>query len=408
VVAYRPNEGQFAAVFTNITDQKLMEKKLLQSSKMEAIGTLAEGIAHDFNNILFPIVGHAELLLKRNHIGSEEHTMISEILKASRRAKEMVKRVLQFRKTDQKGALYPIKIHEVMDEVLGLVKPAIPQNIIIKEMMDRELGLIMANSNEIHQALLNIITNSIRALPNGGNIEILIQNAHIDKSVVNHYPGLEVGDYVKVSICDNGIGMNKETLDRAFEPYFTTSNVGAGIGLFQVHKVMSDLQGQAYIYSEEGKGTTVNLLFWRMDNGFIGQLEDHAPIGHMNIYGKENILVVDDDSAITNLINTIFKEHGYNPTIFNSSVDALKHFQENPTKYSLVLTDMSMPKLSGYKLAEEIKNINHDVPIILCSGFGKEINGLDFDDKTIIQEVLMKPVGGTELCRAVRSLLDKK
>jgi len=404
VTAFRPAKNQFACIITDITHRKKMEARLLQAQKMESIGSLAGGIAHDFNNILFPIVGMAELLLEDLPLESLEHENVQEILKAGKRAGDLVNQILAFsRQSDHK--LMPVRVQQILKEVLKLSRSAIPSDIEITMDIQSDCGLIMANATQVHQIAMNLITNAFHAVePRGGKISVKLREIELGCDDLTD-SSLKPGRYVMLTISDTGCGIKPEISDRIFEPYFTTKEQGkgTGLGLSIVYGIIKEYRGDIKVYSEVGKGTTFNVYLPLMERSL-----DTAPIPLAEIHetGTEHILLIDDEEPIAQLEKQMLQRLGYNVTVRTSSIEGLEAFKANPGGFDLILTDMTMPNMTGNQLARELISVKPGIPIIICTGFSERMNREKIE-ACGIKGFLMKPVLKAEMAHLVRKVIDE-
>ena len=400
------NHGYFA-IKRDMTAHNKLERQLRQSQKMEAIGTLAGGIAHDFNNILTAILGYTELAkmeLPENHLTSSK---LAEVLKAGNRAKELVKQILTLsRKTEQE--LIPVRVDIIVKEALRLLRASIPSTIEIIQEINTTSGTVMADPTQIHQIVMNLCTNSYQAmLEKGGSLCISLEHKVISEFDVekNGY-NIKAGDYLRLVISDTGVGIAKTEIERIFEPYFTTKKIGegTGLGLAVIDGIVKNINGLISVYSEVGKGTTFHVFL--PYNKLIDEIATDSGLYEMP-RGSESILFVDDEEQITTLGKMILEDLGYNVTAIMKSHEALKVFRSDPNKFDLVISDMSMPGLTGLELSSEILEVRPDVPIILCTGFSKLLNGIKDENNIPVKSVIMKPFLKRELAVAVRKALDE-
>jgi len=380
-----------------------METQMRESHKMEALGTLAGGIAHDFNNILSAILGYAELAQLKYPEDPNLKNYLSQIFKAGHRAKELVQQILLFSRqgVSEKG---PMDVTKVVNEALRLIKATFPANIEILMNFAPNLAPIFANEIQIHQIIMNLCTNAYHAMKStGGMLEVCLTPITILSQDAKSHPGMNPGDYVKLSISDNGCGISPEKINRIFEPYFTTraTGEGTGLGLSTVHGIVKDHGGCLKVYSEVGVGTTFNIFFQAAETvaEAIAQKDDKLPTGN------ECILLVDDEKALIDLGRDLLERLGYRVETRASSIDAIEAFRINPQKYDLVISDVTMPKMTGDEMVRQMKVIRPDIPIILCSGFSNRIHGQTIEALSI-SAILMKPVIYAELANAVRKAID--
>jgi PAS domain S-box-containing protein len=391
----------------DITAQKKMEEQLRQAQKMEAIGTLAGGIAHDFNNILTPILGYSELALTRithdNPLTSDLH----QITRAGLRAKDLIQQILAFsRQAPQERK--PLQPHLVIKEVLKLLRASLPTTIEIREEIATDCGTILADPTQLHQIVMNLCTNAYHAMrESGGILGVRLFPTSIGKE--DHKTGnseLTPGKYVILEVSDTGSGMERKTLERIFEPYFTTKGKGegTGLGLSMVHGIVRSYQGQITVDSVPGKGTCFHTYLPLIAEGpTLGNSVFTSPLPT----GTERVLVVDDEEAITDMLRRILTHLGYKTTVINNSLVALSLIEQEPMAFDLLITDMTMPHLTGFELAQKALAIRADLPVILCTGFSELINK-EQAQALGIRAYLMKPVSIQNLGQTVRTVLDVK
>ncbi len=397
-----------AHIARDITTQIKLEAQYRQSQKMEAIGTLAGGIAHDFNNILTPIIGYAQLIKLDAEPKSQTASYIDRVLHSSGLARQLVKQILTFSR-EREHKMDVIQIQPIIKESMKLLRASIPTTIEFKLSIDKNCGNIVADPTQIHQIIMNLCTNAYHAMEtSGGTLEISLNQITMDELAVKLKSNLAPGNYLRLKISDTGSGMSADVKERIFEPFFTTKKEGkgTGMGLSVVHGIIKKYGGEINVYSEPDQGTTFTMylpsisLDLSSDTGGIKTGDKHSfP------KGNEHILVVDDEQSIANLEQQILESVGYTITQFTDSEQAMKTFQESPDKFDLVITDMTMPKLTGQQLAEQIIAIRPNTPIILCTGLSytsieEMLNGPTFTN------YLAKPVDILGLTTTVRKSLD--
>lgn len=384
-------------------EKKSLEKQLQHSQKMETIGTLAGGIAHDFNNMLGIIIGSAELALESVDHDHPVNKYINKILTASTRAEEMVKRLLSFsRLADSEKK--PINLKNILDESLKLLRSSLPTNIEIRRDIHDKTFSIMANVTQMNQVIINLCNNSAHAMDkSGGILQVGLKNITLGERHTD-YPDLSPGEYICLSVSDNGHGIDPKIIDRIFDPYFTTKEVGkgTGMGLAMVHGIVKNHGGGIKVTSRVGKGTRFDILFPIIDTKVA---EISAPLKAAIPKGEERILLVDDEEMITDTIRLVLEQLGYNVTFFYNSQKAFEEFKLKPYDYDLIITDMVMPDMTGDILAKKIRSIRHNIPIIMSTGYNEKINA-DKARELGIREIIAKPVRMNNLAQTVRKVLD--
>ena len=399
------NARLYGELKDQIKEARQMQTKLASSEKFQALGQMASGVAHDFNNILSGIMGYAEMALYDIPEKSRARKSIEQVLKASNRAEDLVKQILAFsRQSDQERK--PIQVHHIVKEALKLVRVSLPTTIDIRQNISTHGTTVLADPTQIHQILMNLCTNAHHAMrEKGGVLEVSLAPVELDKTEVDDYPDLKPGSYLKLSISDTGDGMDSSTMQRIFDPYFTTKEKGLGIGmgLSVVHGIVKRHNGAIKAFSKPGKGTTFHVLLPRIEKEIEYKTEALEPLP----LGKERILFVDDEKALIDLGKQMLERLSYKVVSRTSSVEALEAFRANPHKFDLVITDMTMPNMTGDELAEKIMAIRTDTPIILCTGFSERITE-EQAKKMGIREFVMKPLVMSDLAKTVRRVLDKK
>ena len=392
-------------IFHDVTEQKLLEAQLQQAQKMEAIGRLAGGIAHDFNNILGIIIGNTELALDDVPKWNSAHFNLEEIKTASLRAKDIVRKLLSFsRKTDQE--LKPIEIVSVTKNALKFLRSTIPTTIDIRQNILSTDETILADPTQINQLLMNLCINAYHAMEQtGGVIEISMESIILDEESVKSYPELNEGHYFKITVSDTGPGLDPEIIDQVFDPYFTTKEVGkgSGLGLAVVHGIVKNHNGAISVTSEAEKGSTFTVLFPLAER--IPEIDtyktEELPLGN------ETILFVDDEKSIVNMSRRMLELLGYKVEATTSPIEALALFRSKPDQYDLIITDMTMPQITGDNLIKDILTIRPDMPTILCTGFSEKIDEESAKEMGICQYI-EKPLDKRDLAVTIRQVLDAK
>ena len=372
-------------------------------NKMEAIGTLAGGIAHDFNNILFPLLGYSEMLKEDLPTDSPLQGHVDEILHAALRSKNLVKQILTFsRQADQE--LRPIKLQPIVKEVIKLLRSSIPTTIDIQQDIDPECDAVIADPTQVHQIIMNLATNAYHAMEDsGGRLGVSLKQFNLEPDQ-SFLPELPAGEYTLLTVADTGIGIEKDIMNKIFDPYFTTKETGkgTGLGLSVVLGIVKTCNGDIRIYSEPGEGTEIQVYLPVITRKAEDEISDLSePIQG----GTEKILLIDDEEPVIRMEQKMLERLGYRVTIRTGSLDGLEAFKANPDYFDLVITDMTMPNMTGIQLAGEIKKIRSDIPVVLCTGFSYQING-EKSKALGIQGFVMKPVVTREMAQTIRKVLD--
>ncbi len=395
----------YRGVNKNITSQRKLETQLRQAQKMESIGTLAGGIAHDFNNILFPILGHTEMLLEDVPEDSPFQESLNEIYISALRARDLVKQILTFSR-QEKSELKLLKIQPIIKEALKLLRSSIPTTIEIQQDIQADCGVIKGDPIQIHQIIMNLTTNAYHAMEKtGGLLNVGLKEIKFSKYDVID-PDMMPGLYVCISVSDTGRGMDKQVADKIFDPFFTTKKKGkgTGMGLSVVHGIVISMNGAIQLNSQLEKGTEIH-VYLPVEKTFSEKqvIQSSAKIQG----GTERLLLVDDEEAILTMEKQILERLGYQVTSRTSSIEALEAFIANPDKFDLVITDMAMPNMSGDRFATELVKIRSDIPILLCTGFSETMS----EEKAAllgIKGLLLKPIVTKDLAHKIREVLDKK
>jgi len=395
------------AIVEDISEKKKLEVQLIHAQKMEAIGTLAGGIAHDFNNILAVIVGYAELVILEVPPGSKAERNLKEVLKASHRARDLVHQILTFSRQSRQEPK-PLEIGPIIKETLKLLRASLPSSIEIRDEIENDIGRIEADPTQICQVLMSLCTNAAHAMSeNGGVLEVSLSNVDTDASTAAQDSNILPGPYIRLSVSDTGHGMCPEVLERIFDPYFTTKEAGKGpgLGLAMVHGIVKSHQGAITVNSKLGKGTTFHVYFPKIDNP--KGVADTQEVEPLLMGGNERILFIDDEQALVDIGEQLLKHMGYKVTVKTSSIEALELFRTYPERFDLVITDMTMPNMTGDKLSRELMSIRPDIPIILCTGFSEYITEEKVKEMGI-RELAMKPLVMNDLAQTIRRALDQK
>ncbi|TAN45626.1 MAG: response regulator [Nitrospirae bacterium] len=393
-------------------EKEQMAAQLLHLQKLEAIGTLAGGIAHDFNNILMGMMGYCDMARYSVPEGSEIVEMLDNVLKAGKRAKYLVQQILSFsRQTEQMKT--PLKIQDSIEEALKLLRASIPTTIEFRKNIDTHCEPVLADPTQMHQIIMNLCTNAYHAMrKTGGVLGVALKKVDIERD--GHTTGmiLSPGEYLKLEVSDTGHGIEHAVLDRIFEPFFTTKEIGegTGMGLAVVHGIVKSHGGHITVYSEPGIGTTFNVYLPVLKQAVSAREEDPRnirPSFESLPGGNERILLVDDEEEIALMGRQILEKLGYSVSSFTKPLDALEALHAKPDSFDLVITDMTMPLMTGLEFAHKILALRKDMPIILCTGFSELING-DRAKVIGIREYVMKPILISEIAATVRRVLDRK
>lgn len=385
-------------------EKSLLLEQLRQSQKMEAIGTLAGGIAHDFNNILSAVIGYAELTQRNPNCDAKCQENLEHVLVAAGRAKDLVKQILTFSRKASLS-LEPIQLHLAVEEAVKLLRQTIPATITLNLEADSKTGTVLADATQIHQVVMNLCTNACHAIPEQrGEITITLKPVEIDDRTAAKHPNLRQGKYARLTVSDNGAGINQATMASIFDPFFTTKaqGEGTGMGLAVVHGIIQHHDGAIAVESVEGKGTTFKLFFP------VAAVPAVAPTQSSAIstkQGNERILWVDDEAMLASLGKETLELLGYKVTATTSAQQALGLLRADPNGYDLLITDQAMPEMSGDLLVREALLVRADLPIIICTGHSATLN----TEKALalgVKALLMKPLESGKLVDEIRRVLD--
>ncbi len=384
-------------------EREQLEGQLRQAQKMEALGTLSGGIAHDFNNILAAIIGFTDIVAGHTDKGSRDALRLQRVIEAGIRGRELVRQMLTFsRKTDPEKKL--LHLDDIVEETVRLIRASIPATIGIRVKTSNESDLILADPTQMQQVIINLCTNAAYAMrESGGVLDIRLSDHSVSPS--NNDPhGIAPGRYVKLSVGDTGIGMSGEIMEKIFDPFFTTKGLGegTGLGLSVVHGIVKQHDGYITVISEPGKGSVFTAYF----PGAAGNFETGAANGDEIPTGCERILFVDDEEALVEMGEDILTELGYEVTSRTSSKEALALVKLDPSRFDLVITDQTMPEMTGVELARKILIIRADMPIIMCTGFSYTVNAETAREKGV-KAFAMKPLTKRELAKTIRKVLDE-
>lgn len=385
-------------------EKEKFEKQLQQAQKMEAVGALAGGIAHDFNNILFPLIGFAEILKEDIPPSSGLTESVDEILHAAFRARDLVKQILSLsRQMDQE--ITPTKIQTILKEVTKLSKSIIPSTITITEKIDNTCKPVLADPTQIHQLIMNLVTNAYHAMQDsGGILSVILEEREFSNKTLPDTT-LSPRRFVCLTIKDTGVGMDETILNRIFDPYFTTKglNKGTGLGLSVVHGIVKNLKGEILVNSILGKGTAFEIYF----PVYQEKSTDLFRVPKQDLpKGEEKILLVDDEMPVIKIETQMLERLGYQVISKSNSAEALSLFSSQPDYFDVVITDMTMPGLTGKQLAQKILELNPKTPIIMCTGFSDKIDQ-DSAEKIGIKALLKKPVILSDLAHTLKKTIGE-
>ncbi len=384
-------------------EKRQMAVQLEKAHKMEAIGTLAGGIAHDFNNILSSIFGYTQLAEMSLDTPEATKKHLGQILKGAQRAASLVQQILTFsRKTEFEK--HPLNIHLILNEALKLLRSSIPTTIEMETIINSR-AMVMADATKMHQVIMNLCTNSYQAMEeSGGTLTAILDEVSYTELKTIGLKMLLPGEYLVLSIKDTGHGMDKATLEKAFDPYFTTKDIGkgTGFGLALVQAIVEEHQGIVHAESEVGMGTTITVYLPKA-RGQGCPREPQYPIAPQK--GNETIIVVDDESAIRQMIEELLQDFGYRVYTYTNGAECLAAFTDHPDMFDLVITDLTMPKMSGDDLCQRLIEIKENIPIILCTGYSSKIS--DQEKQALgVKKFLNKPIDNMVLLAEIRNVLD--
>jgi PAS domain S-box-containing protein len=397
---------QTHCVFRDVTEMKALqikvkeqEKNLIQNQKLEAVGTLAGGIAHDFNNILSAIFGFTVLAKESLPAGSQIAEDLDEVLTAAHRAKDLVQQILAFSRQSPISPV-PIEPELIIKEALKMLRSSIPTTIQIQEYISQDCGTVVADPTQIHQIIMNLCTNAFHAMEdNGGIMTVELKRA---KTIP---PDLEESKwgYIELLVSDTGKGIDQQIMDKIFDPFFTTKEQGkgTGLGLSMIYGIVKEHGGCVTVESELGKGTVFHIYIPRFEQ----PLASVAINDTENTRGTERILFVDDEKKITKMAKAMLENAGYTVTVKMDSFEALKTFQNQPDAFDLVITDQTMPGMTGLDLSKRILQKRPEVPIILCTGYSSIVNE-EIAKAQGIREYISKPFTKSTIHSVIRKVLD--
>jgi len=397
-----PSKGQIVTV-SDISEAKRLEAQLQQAQKMEAIGTLAGGIAHDFNNILGAIIGYAELAKMKAPKESNVVADLNQVIKSGNRAADLVQQILTISRRHKKERR-PMQLKYIVKEALKMLKATLPSTIEIKDNSGKDMGVINADPAQMHQVIMNLCTNADHAMQeDGGVLEVEIGKVQVgSEDSGSGYLDLLSGSYLRLTVKDTGYGIPRHVIDKIFDPYFTTKDTGegTGLGLSVAMGIVKAHGGTITAYSQPGKGTIFHVYLPIVEDVERKEKETEGPLPT----GSERILFVDDEQVLIEIASQMLEQLGYEVVSKKSSVQALELFRAEPDRFDLVITDMTMPHMTGDKLAQELMKIRPDIPIILCTGHSRLVSEAKAKDIGI-RAFFMKPLVMRNLAETVRKAL---
>jgi PAS domain S-box-containing protein len=417
-LAGKSGDLEFVGAVMDVTGRKLaeeskraqerereeMQRKLQQAAKMEAIGRLAGGIAHDFNNILGAILGYGELAQNNSGEGSAVRHQIDQVMHAGARGKGLVDRILAFSHSGM-GERVPLHVQPLVEETLELLAASLPADVRLEKRLDAVDATVLGDATQLHQLTMNLCTNAVHAMPRGGVLTVGLNGVSADERRLLSHGTLGAGRYVCMSVSDTGSGIPPAVFERMFDPFFTTKRVGegTGLGLALVHSTVADFGGVIDVATQVDVGTTFTI--WLPAAGetprFLADPPDELPRGN-----GETVMIVDDERALVALAEETLAELGYEPVGFDSSTAALHAFRAEPKRFSLVLTDETMPDLTGTELAHEIRQLRPDIPIILMSGYSGPLLS-ERAQAAEVADVLRKPLVRRDIAAPVARALKE-
>ncbi len=388
-----------------IRERKRIQEQLRQSQKMEAIGTLAGGIAHDFNNILMSIINYTELAINSTPETSPAWLHLQKILAGERRAEDLVRQILLFsRQSEQERK--PVRIDSLIHESMRLIRASLPSTVEIRQQINADAGIILADATQLVQVLMNLCANAEHAMRDkGGVLEVSVDAVDLDEDAAAIHPELRPGPYVHLLVRDSGHGMEPEVVERIFEPFFSTKEAGqgTGMGLAVVHGIVASHGGAITVKSAPGKGATFGVYL----PSTAGLIEDESETAEPSAHGTERILYVDDEVDLVDAIGKNLEDLGYAVIGKNSGAEALETFRAAPDRVDLIVTDQSMPDARGDVLVKEFRRIRSDIPIILCTGYSHVVDA-DKAKELGVDAFCLKPMVARDLGLAIRRIMAQR
>ncbi len=399
------NITNLLVVKRDLSKEEQLQKQLQQAMKMEAIGTLAGGIAHDFNNILAAMIGYGQIARGKLQKGDPIREDIDQILFAGDRAAQLVKQILTFSRSDAEGLFHPFKIQHIIKEVIKLLRSSFPTTIEIRQKVDNNCPPILADPTQLHQVIMNLCTNARQAIGDTyGSVTIILDEYTIDHpQLIQGSSLLTAGSYARLIVADDGTGMSEEILRRIFDPFFTTKpkHQGTGLGLSVIHGIVERHGGTIKVESVLNEGTTFSLYFPVINENIEAMKELAGPPKR----GTERIMVVDDEKPIADLLNLMLSSLGYTVTVYTSSLEAVADFRRHPQNFDAIITDMTMPNMTGAELAREMLSLRPELPIIMATGYNETMDE-EKASRIGIRSFLLKPLKKVKIATVLRTVLD--
>jgi signal transduction histidine kinase/CheY-like chemotaxis protein len=413
ITAVRSKGGMiFSGFLRDLTERRRTEDALLkseeqrrQAQKMEAMGTLAGGIAHDFNNILSAIIGYTELAMTQIGTGSSVLPRLQEVLRAGYRAKNLVRQILTFSRQGESGKKV-IYLQPVVEEALNLLRVSLPSTITLHAELQSDSAPVLADSTQIHQVVMNLGANAEYAMrAKGGRLIVKLDEVEINGLTDSFFEGLQGGTYVRLKVTDSGQGISPSVKKRIFDPFFTTKDVGegTGMGLSVIHGVVTSHGGAIRVDSQKGAGTTFTIYFPCSSVPVENEQDSSA---FPSYGGQGTVMFVDDEVSIVKWAKDMLEELGYVVVVFTNALEAWEAFKQEPKRFDVIVTDQTMPGMTGELFARQIMSLRPECPVILCSGFSYTMN----EEKALamgLRAYLTKPVLMNDMAQALQSALNR-
>jgi PAS domain S-box-containing protein len=380
-----------------------LEKRLQQAQKLEAIGTLSGGIAHDFNNILGVIIGFTDMVLDDVPPGSRIRTDLEKVLQAGYRGKDLVGQILAFSRQSQ-DELIPLQLHSIIKEVIRMLRSSLPSTIKIKQKIDRSCGPVEADPSQIHQILMNLCTNAYHAMEdNGGVLTIEYRPATIIPAGLHKYAEKTGTRFLELVISDTGVGIDESVADFIFDPFFTTraKDKGTGMGLFIAYGIVQKYNGTISVESTPGTGTAFHIFLPESDREIL----ELPTAQEFSLVGKEHIMFIDDERLLAEMGKTMLERLGYTVMALTDSRTALEVFSASPDEFDLIITDQTMPHMTGLDLAKAMLQKRPSLPIIICTGYSPHVNE-EIAKQHGIRKFLYKPVIKSSIANLIRDIFS--